>query len=313
MRVHTVWLALFILGACGSAASAQSPLAYGMQPYPMYPIPNQGLPNAAVFQGSAPPAYYPQPQPRVMYVPATPVPWTSGPVPAQPASQPIPAPAAPSGSSGPAKTDSQTDTVVVTELGNGGGHDWHLRRRHVREEDDTNWLPKGLWDVQILGGYYCDIGAANYNWAQSSIRLGKVCTGECLSHCCGAFEGLIEINGGYADDSDFGHYFIGFGPLLRYNFVHLGSRIVPYIQAGVGFQYNDAYKDVNQPYLGSRIQLTAQGQLGLRVFLTKCCSLDLEGGFQHISDLGMSGRSDGIDAIGGMFGATFFFPCCGRH
>lgn len=319
MRVHTRWLALLMVGACGTAASAQSPLMYGMQPYPMYPYPNQ-QPYVAAPQRFAPPAYYPQAQPRVMYVPATPTTWPTGPVSAQPATQPAQPPATVPPSPGGKGTERSPDTAalsdspVVTNIGENCGPDGCRRRpRHHRDDDDTNWLPKGHWDVQMVGGFYCDIGNANYNWAQSSVRLGRVWNCECLSHCCGAFEGLIDINGGYTADSDFGDYFTGAGLLLRYNFVHLGSRIVPYIQAGVGFQYNDAYKDLNQPYLGSRMQLTGQGQLGLRLFVTKCCSIDLEGGFQHISDLGMTGRNDGIDALGGMLGATYFFPCGGRR
>ncbi len=321
MRVQSGCLALLILGAWGTAASAQSPLMYGMQPYPPYPNPYpQPMPNVAAPQRYAPPAYYPQPQPRIMYVPATPTTWPTGPVPAQPATQPTPVPLAlpaPPSSDAvntvPAKAASLRSSVVVTELDEDCGPDGcHTRPRRLKD-DDANWLPKGRWDVQFLGGFYNDLGSAHYNWAQSSVRLGRVWNCECLSCLPGGFEGLIDVNGGYVVDSDFGNSFTGAGVLLRYNLVHLGSRVVPYIQAGVGFQYNDAYRDLNQSYLGSRMELTAQGQIGLRVFVTKSCTIDLEGGFQHISDQGMSTRNDGINAMGGMLGATYFFPCGGRR
>lgn len=328
MRMRTGWLALLILGAYGTAAPAQSPLMYappyGPQAYPYAP------PQANYATPRYPAqAYYPPPQPRVMYVPATPTNWGPAPVVAQP--EPLPAPkgtvtVAPKQDNGsvtilessgskllPAKTASHRRAEVIGDLSDNCGPEGCAAPAHCPQDECRNWLPKGRWNLQMLAGAYSDIGEANYNWAQSSLRLGRIWNCECFSHLPGAFEGLLDLNGGYAYDSEFGSFFTGMGLLARYNFVTPCSRIVPYIQAGVGFQYNDAYQDDNQTYLGSRMALTAQGQLGMRIFLAKCISLDLEGGFQHISDNGMSGRSDGINAIGGMGGLTLFFPCCGRR
>ena len=331
MRMHTGWLALLIVGACGTAASAQSPLMYGMQPYPPFPY-LQPMPNYAVPPRFAAPAY--QPQPRVVYVPADSATWQTAPVPAQTATRsnqvpanvpstagstnsPVivaePALAPKSPTNVPARTASQRRSVVAYELDETCGPEGCAAPAARWHDDTTNWLAKGHWDLQFMGGWYNDVGDAHYNWAQTSIRIGRVWNCECFSCLPGAFEGLIDVTGASVVDSDFGNYFFGSGLLFRYNFVKPGSRVVPYAQAGVGFQYNDAFHDLNQSYLGSRIELTAQGQLGLRVFLTKCFSLDLEGGFQHFSDLGRSNRNDGINALGGMAGMTFFLPCCGRR
>src|SRR5262249_42715286 len=62
VRKETRWLALVLVGACGTTASAQSRLMYGVQAYPPYAQP---VPQAYY--------YYAQPQPRVVYVQATPV------------------------------------------------------------------------------------------------------------------------------------------------------------------------------------------------------------------------------------------------
>lgn len=177
----------------------------------------------------------------------------------------------------------------------------------------ANWLPKGHWDVQLLGGAFADIGDANYNYAEAAVRFGKVWDGHCIPCLPGAVETLVEVNVAKPFADDFGSYFTGGGLLLRYNFVDLGSRIVPYIQAGAGFQVNDAFHSAFQPYLGSRIELTAQAGLGLRFFVTKCLSLDIEGSVQHISNLNMNDRDEGINALGGMAGLTYFLPCCCRH
>jgi hypothetical protein len=182
------------------------------------------------------------------------------------------------------------------------------------EDPCPRWYQKGTWSFQWLGGVYSDLGDANYNWAQTSLRLGRTWNGgECFAHCLGGFESLIEFNGAAVTDADFGDWFTGGGLILRYNCVQPCTRLVPYVQAGVGFQYNDAYQDATQPYLGSRIELTAQAQVGLRIYLTKCLSLDVEGGVQHISNLNMSDRDNGINALGGMAGLTYYFPCGRRH
>jgi len=308
VRKETRWLALLLAGACGTVASAQSPLMYGMQPYPPYPYtfpqPVAAYPTPGAY---APPAYYPQPQPRVIYVPAAPTAWERGP--AQTV-QTLPAPgtnAAPA-VAGPAADGSDNHTVFIFENGA-----MPQAPAVAMPDDDMNVLPKGRCNVQALGGVYSDIGNAHYNWAQTTIRLGKICGTGCLDHLPGAFEALVEVNGAATTQADFGSWFIGGGFLLRYNFVQPGSFLVPYVQAGVGFQYNDAFRDPNQPYLGSRIELTGQAQVGLRFHLCKNLSLDVEGGLIHISDLGMSSRDDGINALGGSAGLTYYFPCHGKH
>ncbi|MCI0684950.1 MAG: hypothetical protein L0Y71_22875 [Gemmataceae bacterium] len=347
MRTQTRWLALVLVSACGTAASAQSasaqsPVMYGMQPYPPYPHPwSQPRPTYYAPPRYAPPRYAPpatyQPQPRVIYVPASPspspAPWYGAPT--SPPTQ-LPPPASnPAGQQGsvtvvePAAPVAKVLTKPAARNASGAAADSTQdapeavampAEVYVAPEaclqphcdDHANWLPKGHWDVQILGGCFGDIGDANYNWAQTSIRLGRVWCCECFSFLPGGVEGLIDVNGASTMDSAFGNHFFGGGLIGRYNLVTLGSRIVPYVQGGVGFQYNDAYRDPVQQFLGSRIALTAQADVGLRLFLTKCCSIDLEGGYRFISGLSMSDRDEGISALGGMAGVTFFFPR-GRH
>jgi Lipid A 3-O-deacylase (PagL) len=320
VRKETRWLALVLVGACGTAASAQSPLMYGMQPYPPYPYASPQ---------PAPPAYYPQPQPRVMYVPATAAPWTY-PAPTAPNVAPSARAPADSGAAGNSKANSDTGELLPAPKRKIPAKPASLYQGDVEEftgpmygdpyagpavslpDDDINVLPKGRWNLQALGGVYSDIGAAHYNWAQTNLRLGKILGTGCLDHLHGAFEFLFDFNGAATTQSDFGSWFIGGGLLLRYNFVHPGSFLVPYVQGGVGFQYNDAFRDPTQPFLGSHIELTGQAQVGLRFHICKNLSLDVEGGLIHISDLGMSTRDEGINALGGSAGLTYYFPC-GRH
>jgi lipid A 3-O-deacylase PagL len=361
----TRWLALVVASACGTAASAQAPQMYGMQPYPPYSYPRQ----VAYTQAAAPyaPTSSPQtyaPQPRVMYVSATPTNWDTAPAPTTTLAKPAANLTAATTNSTTSSSGTAFDPVIV-ETVQPKTRSWRPFAKPVSTQkpitaDDlavrlpdssdptcstpschapacstpacsgpscgdvcpaqvccrdphANWLPKGHWDVQMLGGAFADIGDARYNYAESAVRFGKVWDGHCIPCIPGAIETLIEVNVAKPFADDFGSYFTGGGILLRYNFVDLGSRLVPYIQAGAGFQVNDAFHSEFQPYLGSRIELTAQAGLGLRFFLSKCLSLDIEGSVQHISNLNMNDRDEGINALGGMAGVTYFLPCCCRH
>jgi Lipid A 3-O-deacylase (PagL) len=164
------------------------------------------------------------------------------------------------------------------------------------------------WTFQVLGGYYTNAGQLSYSYAPITFRVGKILN-------CGIEEGglrgflepILEVKGG--PSFSIGHGFVGGSALLRYNFVQPQCRIVPYIQAGVGLQYNDAYVDNSQNALGQGLEYTAQGQIGLRYFVTHNLSLDVEAGYEYITNLGQSARNGGINGVGGSVGLTYYFPC----
>ena len=79
---------------------------------------------------------------------------------------------------------------------------------------------------------------------------------------------------------------------------------MPYLQVGLGFQYNDAYEDPNEA-AGSHIELVGHIHAGMHLFLHKHFSFDVEGGYTHLSNVGMSDDDHGINA----FGVTLGFSC----
>ncbi len=96
--------------------------------------------------------------------------------------------------------------------------------------------------------------------------------------------------------------------LLRYNLSSHTERWFPYIQAGVGFVYTDAYKDRSQDLIGQAIEFNPQFSLGVHYLIDKNWALDGEAMFHHISNAGMSdGRNIGVNAIGGFIGVTRYF------
>ena len=68
----------------------------------------------------------------------------------------------------------------------------------------------------------------------------------------------------------------------------------------------------SEPRSARPFELEAHAQIGLRYFISDNWSLDIEGGYQHISNAGMASRNAGVNAgLGGQRGVTYHFP--GRH
>jgi lipid A 3-O-deacylase len=176
-----------------------------------------------------------------------------------------------------------------------------------------------------MAGYYSnctifDDARPVYNFTPVSLRWGKICDFPWWDDCDhtgggllrGSFEPIFEVNGAAAVEG-FGHSFAGTALILRYNFVQPGFRIIPYVQLGAGVQYNDAYRDTTQTALGQALTYSLSAQAGVRYFIKPNLSLDIEGGYIHLSNLNQSARNDGIDALGGTIGITYYFGNRCRH
>jgi hypothetical protein len=171
--------------------------------------------------------------------------------------------------------------------------------------------------LQVLGGaYFSPVGLGpktqpRFNFAPIDVRLGCMLYSPCPDDCClrGNVEALLELTAAPIFYG-FGNIIVGPTILLRYNFVQPDWRLVPYLQAGGGFIYNDAYRDHSQRALGQAGEFYLQATGGLHFLLSSRCSLDIEGGYLHISNAGTNERNGGINALGGSLGMTYFFGKC---
>jgi lipid A 3-O-deacylase len=170
----------------------------------------------------------------------------------------------------------------------------------------------GQCGFQFMGGYYQKTGwgpgGPHFNYAPFDCRYGLVLTTPCDQDgwLRGCVEALFVVN--YSTVvGDFGNYVAGPSLLLRYNFVQQESAFVPYLQAGAGFGFNDAYKNLDQDLIGGRFEFLLRGEVGARVMLTEQLSLDAELGFQHISNGTLHARNGGINNLGFGLGFTYFF------
>jgi hypothetical protein len=182
----------------------------------------------------------------------------------------------------------------------------------------VDWLAEAFakhhGSLQVLGGaYFCPIGLGprttpRFNFAPIDVRLGCMLYTPRPDNCClrGNVEALLEFTTAPVFDG-FGSIVLGPTALLRYNFVQPDWRLVPYIQAGGGFTYNDSYRDETQRAIGQAGEFYLQTTAGVHYVLSAHCALDVEGGYIHISNAGTNERNGGINALGGSIGMTYFF------
>ena len=167
----------------------------------------------------------------------------------------------------------------------------------------------------LLGGYLStSLGPpiATFNYAPLTIRQGWMLTDPVDDlRWPGNWEFLADFTVS-AVTSDYGHWFAGPSFFLRYNFVRPGPALVPYSQVGAGFVLNDAYRDKTQDAIGAFFEFYLHVEVGLKYFVSKNLSIDLEGGLQHISNANTAGRNLGVNAAGVQIGFTYYFPSGAR-
>jgi len=170
--------------------------------------------------------------------------------------------------------------------------------------------------TQFLAGFYASglwgPRSRQFNYVPFSIRQGVMATSP-EDHWWGRgnYECLFDLTGAWVA-TNYGNWFAGPTFFARANWVQPDSSVVPYLQAGVGAVYNDAYRDQTQRALGQAVESYLHLQAGLKWFVAPNLSLDVEVGLQHQSNGGLAERNYGINCYGGALGLTYHFPCGGQ-
>jgi lipid A 3-O-deacylase len=184
--------------------------------------------------------------------------------------------------------------------------------RPALEEEPPLRFVEDRISVQLVSGVlFSPVGigpdAETLNTSQTNLRLGWMLNSpsEDAHPLRGNFEALIELStSGIFEGA--GSLMIGPTALVRYNFVQPDWKVVPYVQAGVGMVYTDAYKDRNQDEIGQALEFTPQASVGLKILLSRDWSIDVEGMYHHVSNASIASRNDGVNALGGLIGATYY-------
>lgn len=168
-------------------------------------------------------------------------------------------------------------------------------------------------DVQFMSGVqfapsHLGPSTPTFDFLTEQIRLGRILTNPFFDCTIfrGDFEGIIELTTAPVVDG-FGSIVIGPSAVLRYNFVQPDAIFIPYIQAGAGAVYNDAFRDQTQRAIGQSLEFYLEAGVGVRCRLGENWSLDFEAEFSHISNARLAQRNYGINGAGASIGLTYFF------
>jgi hypothetical protein len=140
-----------------------------------------------------------------------------------------------------------------------------------------------------------------YSFNETDLQLGYNLPVIGGSFYRGNFEGLMDL---FLWESTREHSgILGGGALgIRYNFVQPGWRLVPYIGGNLGLSGNDLYVQQSQRIIGGPFEFLLQANAGLRYFINKNWGLNIEGGYQHVSNDDIYPRNVGVNQTGGRFG-----------
>jgi opacity protein-like surface antigen len=141
------------------------------------------------------------------------------------------------------------------------------------------------------------------NYTVTGVQLGRM-----MGNVRGAgfWRGNLELAlegfGGWIYDGP-GNYVGGATLWVRWNFVPEGWRVIPYIQGGAGVTTTDIDRNlVGQPF-NFNLDLGA----GLRYYVARRCSVNLEYRYQHISNADTGVRNVGVNSQGPILSISYFF------
>jgi hypothetical protein len=183
--------------------------------------------------------------------------------------------------------------------------------------DDCDPFLAGAFSLEFMTGYYPraplgphsdPVATPGEDYLPQALRLGLMLNDPHPDWCIGkgVFEALLEYD--FAPIiRTFGSYFTALSGLIRYNMVRPEWAVVPYIQGGAGLCLNDAWKQPEQKLIGQEFEFLLQAEVGVHIMLCTNLSLNIEGGYQHISNADLAKRNDGLNTLGGAIGITWYF------
>ncbi len=179
--------------------------------------------------------------------------------------------------------------------------------RFKRNHFELSLVTGALFSPADLGKDLFPRARTNFDYTQSELRFGLMLNSPWEAGILrGNFEALIGLGGGAVIHGP-GTALANVDLFIRYHFVQPRACFVPYWQLGIGLAASDAARDQAQRIIGRTFEFVLQSSIGFRVLLNPQWSLDLEGVYQHISNADTADRNVGVNAFGGLTGATYSF------
>jgi len=167
---------------------------------------------------------------------------------------------------------------------------------------------RGRFEMTLGGGaLFSPIGSPKnrptINYTMTELGVGYMLEGVKGD---GWWRGNFELAGegfGSAIFEGPGRYVAGMTVWLRYNFVPVTSRVVPYLQGGGGL----ASTDIDRGIVGQPFNFNLDAGVGVRYLISRHWSINLEYRYQHISNADLGKKNIGINAQGPILGVSCFF------
>lgn len=157
-------------------------------------------------------------------------------------------------------------------------------------------MHKGAWDLGVWGGGGSGLGdRSDWKFVTAGVRVGKVLTAE---HGSGFLRGNLEWSADvipvyYVMQPVRNTYGASFTPvLLKWNFTG-GKKVVPFVELGGGVLFTT----FEVPPTTSTVNFTPQARFGVHIFTRPKSALTISGGYEHISNAGMTNPNPGVNAI----------------
>ncbi|MCX6966705.1 MAG: acyloxyacyl hydrolase [Verrucomicrobia bacterium] len=181
--------------------------------------------------------------------------------------------------------------------------------------EKTDLFGKGRHELDISGGFLWSPVIARQkrptlDYAQFDLSLGCMLTSPAPLFGCaslrGNWEGLLNVFGAGVTKGPDG-FLAGGRALLRYNFVQPRALWVPFLQLGVGALGDNVYEHRTQHLIGSGLEFTLVGDLGVRYFISPNWAAMFMIDIEHISNANTASRNTGVNAAGFTLGGARFF------
>jgi len=183
--------------------------------------------------------------------------------------------------------------------------------------EDSDPFRAGALSFEFMSGYFVksSLGPGGkpgvnppLDYVPEAIRVGLMCNDPHPDWYLagGVTEVLLEYN--YLPVvRGFGNYFTGPNALLRYNAVRPDCALVPYGQIGAGFVLNDVWNDPVQHLIGEDFEFLLRAEGGVHLMISESLSMNIEAGYQHISNACLAPRNAGLNNVGAAIGFTWSF------
>lgn len=206
------------------------------------------------------------------------------------------------------KLQSKTAAVLLLLAGISSAQAQSATNGLLSTESLDSFFHVGQMEATLTSGamfspFLATKGRPAINYTLSEVQVGYMLSDvKQVGFLRGNFEFAGQAFGGAVFDGP-GNNLSGITLWGRYNYVPKTWKITPYAQAGAGL----TYADVDRRVLGQEFNFNLDLGAGIRCFVARNWSVNLEYRYQHVSNADLARHNLGVNSQGVMLGVSYFF------